>query len=93
MTRQISMATRRELTQALGDRYQKASRTEKAAILDEFATLTTYHRKHAIRVLNSVSCEPRRIVARSRVYDEVVRQALVLLWRPPTGCAVNDSRR
>lgn len=47
------MATRKELTEALGDRYQKASRNEKTAILDEFTALTKWHRKHAIRVLNS----------------------------------------
>ena len=33
-------------------RYQKASRPEKERILDEFCVNCTYHRKHAIRLLN-----------------------------------------
>jgi hypothetical protein len=34
------MATRRELTAAVGQRYKEASRTEKARILDEFVVVT-----------------------------------------------------
>ncbi|MGF6971774.1 hypothetical protein QFZ94_000201 [Paraburkholderia sp. JPY465] len=45
------MTTRRELTDAVGERYRRSDRTEKRQILDEFIELTGYHRKHAIRVL------------------------------------------
>lgn len=74
------MATRKELTTAVGQRYREASRGDRTKILDEFAELTKYHRKHAIRVLTNASCEPRQRVARNRLYDEAVRQALVVLW-------------
>jgi hypothetical protein len=45
------MATRRELTAAVGQRYREASRAEKARILDEFVVVTGFHRKHAMRLL------------------------------------------
>ena len=48
---QISMATRKELTEAVGARYRAASKAEKQRILDEFVEVTGCHRKHAIRVL------------------------------------------
>ncbi len=52
MARQLSMATRRELKQAVGERYRAAGRWERRQILDEFARVTGYHRKHALRVLH-----------------------------------------
>lgn len=45
------METRRELIEALGERYRRSERVEKKKILDEFVELAGYHRKHAIRVL------------------------------------------
>ena len=47
------MEARRELIEALSDRYRKSERAEKKKILDEFVELAGYHRKHAIRVLRS----------------------------------------
>lgn len=81
MARQISMATRQELIHTLGDRYRAASRKAKCRILDEFVAITGYHRKHAVRVLNAKEARGLRIVrARPRLYDEAVRQGLVVLW-------------
>ena len=74
------MATRKELIAAVGRRYREASKTDRTKILDEFAELTQYHRKHAIRVLSSAPRGPRRGLARNRLYDEAVRQALIVLW-------------
>jgi hypothetical protein len=75
------MATRRELKMAVGERYRAAARWERRQILDEFTRVTGYHRKHAMRVLHrpfvARPAQPRR-----RIYDEAVRQALVLLWEP-----------
>lgn len=51
MARQLSMTTRRELTEAVGERYRRSGRNEKREILNEFVEVTGYHRKHAIRVL------------------------------------------
>ena len=81
MARTISGAARRELLAAVVVRYRAGSRDEKVRILDEFAAVTGYHRKHAIRVLNGVAdASPVRRRTRSRFYDEAVRQAVVVLW-------------
>src|SRR3954451_489883 len=56
MRRRLSMEARRELIEAVGERYRKAERTEKKQILDEFVELAGFPRKHAIRGLRS---EPR----------------------------------
>ena len=74
------MATRKELIEAVHKRYQGASRTEKAKILDEFTAVTGYHRKHAIRALAEGSNKQRPEQPRGRLYDEAVLQALVILW-------------
>jgi hypothetical protein len=49
--RQLNLASRRELIQAIAERYRAASRADKEKILDEFVEVTGFHRKHAIRVL------------------------------------------
>jgi hypothetical protein len=73
------MAIRRELKQAVGERYRAASQWERRQLLDEFTRVTGYHRKHALRVLHRPFVTgPAR--SRPRIYDEAVRQALALLW-------------
>jgi len=47
----ISRRSKRELLEELRPRYLKARKTEKVIILDEFVSVTGYHRKYAIRVL------------------------------------------
>ena len=74
------MATRKELTEAVAQRYRAAAKRDKSKILDEFAALTKYHRKHAIRVLRSAPRESLQRPGRNRLYDEAVRQALIVLW-------------
>ena len=81
MARQISMATRKELIAALGARYRASSRSERGPILDELVRLAGYHRKHAVRVLNRDSAPRRDRRARDRLYDEMVRQALIVTRR------------
>ena len=77
------MASRRELTAAVAMRYRRSTRNEKESILDEFTQVTGFHRKHAIRVLNA---EASRVAAggnratRVRIYDEAVRDALIVVW-------------
>lgn len=74
---------RRELARALCQRYREgSSRLDKTKILDEFVAVTGFHRKHAIRVLCGRSrCESAGSpdVGR-RVYDEAVKEALVVIW-------------
>src|ERR1700722_7558751 len=80
MARQLSMATRRELKAAIGERYQATTtRREGQQILSEFVRVTGYHRKHALRVLNQAPSPPSPR-PRGRLYDEAVRQALTVLW-------------
>ncbi|MDQ2839541.1 MAG: transposase family protein [Acidobacteriota bacterium] len=75
------MATRRELIETIAVRYRTASRIEKKKILDEFIGVTGFHRKHAIRALqtrcgNRAEEQPKR----ARIYNQAVVQALTLLW-------------
>jgi len=74
------MGTRKELIDAVGQRYRTSSGRDKPKILEEFVRLTGYHRKHAIRVLNCSAVKPAERRPRERVYDEAVRQALIMLW-------------
>ena len=80
MGRGMSRESRLELIAALGKRYRAAGRAEKARILDEFTSVTGYHRKHAIRVLNQVMTRTRPTGTRAKVYDEAVQEALVVIW-------------
>lgn len=74
------MATRRELKDALRQRYQGSNdRRERRQILAEFVRVTGYHRKHALRELNRSSA-PAKFRQRERLYDEAVHQALAALW-------------
>jgi hypothetical protein len=73
MAGRLSRATRRELKQAIGERYRAAARWARRQILDQFTRVTGYHRKHALRMLNRpFVLGPAR--ARPRIYDEAVRR-------------------
>ncbi|MFM0631532.1 transposase family protein [Paraburkholderia xenovorans] len=74
------MATRRELTEAVGERYRRSDRNEKREILDEFVEVTGYHRKHAIRVLCREPLPSRAKPGPQRRYDDEVRAVLIILW-------------
>jgi hypothetical protein len=82
MSKKITQQMRRELVEALRSRYSAGSREEKTRILEEFASISGYHRKSAIRILNgSADLRERRLTRhRPRLYDEAVRQALIVLW-------------
>jgi len=82
MKRHVSLVTRREVLEALGERYRNAGRPGKARILDELVAITGYHRKHAVRVLGRTKqwVVLRPALGRSRVYDEAVREVLILVW-------------
>lgn len=54
----MSIEARREYLRAIRDRYRKAGREHKGAILDEFCEICRYSRKYAIRILNR-QAEPR----------------------------------
>jgi hypothetical protein len=77
----ISMTTRDELVVALAARYASSNRPERGRILDEFVAVSGLHRKHAMRVLR-VAQSGRRSGPRParRLYDEAVREALIVIW-------------
>ena len=79
--RRSGTGARQELVHAVSGRYRAASADEKRRILDEFVAVTGYHRKHAIRVFNGFAGTPVSMKrGRLRLYDEAVRQALVVFW-------------
>lgn len=84
MATTISPQTKRDLLPALRERYQQASRIEKARILDEYVALAKCHRKHAIRLLTDTNAvDPTSTTSPRhdrRTYDEAVREALTVLW-------------
>ena len=74
------MTTRKELVDALRERYRSAAFGDRIKILDEFVAVTGYHRKHAIRVLREELATAKAARTRNRLYDHAVRQALTVLW-------------
>jgi hypothetical protein len=80
LRRQLKLATRRELVEAIAGRYHEAGRVEKNKILDEFVKVTGFHRKHAIRALKRSNGNSAQSIPRSRIYDEPVSGALTILW-------------
>lgn len=78
--RRVSMATRDEIVAALQRRYVSSGREERGRILDEFAAVTGFHRKHAMRLLRPERPTPKRERLDRRLYNDATREALVLLW-------------
>jgi hypothetical protein len=79
--RMVSMATRTELVEAIGERYRSADRASKGRVLDEFVAVTGFHRKHAMRLLRKgPPVTPSGVCIQRRIYDEAARTALIVLW-------------
>jgi hypothetical protein len=69
------------LVEAIAARYAQSDRAEKARILDEFVAVTDFHRKHAMRLLRGgAPAGPSGPRPSRRVYDDAVREALLVLW-------------
>src|SRR6266568_2024118 len=93
--RRISMTTRDELVAAIAARYAQGDRIERGRILDEFAAVTGFHRKHAMRLLRAGQPN-RRSGPRPgrRVYDDAVREALIVVWEASDRvCGTRQVRR
>jgi hypothetical protein len=89
------MTARDELVAAIAGRYGQGDRAERGRILDEFAG---FHRKHAMRLLRAGQAN-RRSGPRPgrRVYDDAVREALIVVHLPrypgaAASCASQESR-
>jgi hypothetical protein len=84
------MTTRDELVGALAGRYAAGSRADRGRMLDEFATLTGHHRKHAMRLLRAgISNGQSSPRMKRRIYDQATREALIVVWcyrRPRCAC-------
>lgn len=75
------MTTRDEIVNALARRYAVVEKAEKTRTLDEFVAITGMHRKHAMRLLRSgPSCGASEARVGRRIYDEAIREALVVVW-------------
>ena len=81
MENHLSVASRRDLIQAISQRYRAGTKPEKHLILDEFIAVSGYHRKHAIRLLRLKVDKPAIIPRlRPRRYGTAVSEALLILW-------------
>jgi hypothetical protein len=77
----MSQRSRRELLQTIRPRYLKATKVEKTRILDEFVATTSYHRKHANRLLKKGSgAKGGKKKGRNKVYQGEVVQVLTQVW-------------
>jgi hypothetical protein len=75
------MAARDELVAAIVGRYAQGDRSERGRILDEFTAVTGFHRKHEMRLLRARPVSGRGGPRpRRRVYDDAVREALIMVW-------------
>lgn len=81
MVGDISTATRTEVLGSNRDRYPWASKRDKSRTFDEFVALTGCHRKHAVRLMRQCEEAAGRNTPRgNRIYEEAVRQALIVAW-------------
>ncbi len=80
----MSSRSKREYLEAIYLRYKRASRKDKAIILDEFCTTCGYHRKHAIRLLKKYSrfIKPKKKKrGRTPLYNkETIVKPLKKIW-------------
>ena len=81
MDTKMTHTVRAEFANAIRRRYGLATAKEKHWILQEFVAATGYHKKSAIRILNSHPApEQRQLRQRPTLYDEAACGALIVLW-------------
>ena len=77
----VSKESRKELIDAVRQRYRSATKREKGRILDEFTALSGVHRKHGIRIMNQIKADERpATLGNARIYHEAVKEVLIVLW-------------
>ena len=80
----MSSKSKREYLEAIYLRYRRASRKNKAIILDEFCAACKYHRKHAIRLLRKFTrfIKPKRKKrGRTSLYNKrAILKPLKKIW-------------
>ena len=80
----MSLKSKSELLEAVQPRYLKASKAEKQKMLDEFTSVTGYHRKHAIRILKNQVQVQNHLKGKTKTYTTIyageVVKALEQIW-------------
>jgi len=77
----MGKAAKKEYLHSIFERYRKAGRKEKKAILDEFCINCGYNRKYAIRLLSDRKKRPRRKSGRKPTYNTPgVTKAIRTIW-------------
>jgi hypothetical protein len=77
----MTSKSKRELLEAIRPRYLRATKTEKAIILNEFCAATGYHRKYALRLLkHGPAAKKLKKPGRSKIYQGEVVTALIQIW-------------
>ena len=76
----ISKMAKQELVATIRNWYQQSLKKEKGRILDEFTAMIGHHRKHSSRLLTQPTDEERKQVVGRRIYDEAVREAVIVVW-------------
>src|SRR5512138_1437905 len=98
----MSLKSKNEVVDAVQPRYLKANKFEKQRILDEFTSVTGYHRKHAIRVLKNKVQVQNRLTGKAKTYKSLYRgdvvQVLEQIWEiygpsAPNGCNPSYPKR
>jgi len=80
----MSHKSKHELLETIRPRYLKANKTDKQKILDEFTSVTGYHRKHAIRILKNQRQVQNHLKKKTKTYQTIYRgemvEALERIW-------------
>lgn len=79
----MSHRSKREMVETIRPRYLKADRAGKHTILDEFVSITGYHRKYAIRLLKHgpTPAASKKKPGRKKTYQGDVIVALEEIWK------------
>ena len=81
----LSMATRKQVTKEMAQRYVRARKRERGRMLDELCALTGYNRSYAARLLRLRARAPARPAGarrrdRGRIYGPETREPLRRCW-------------
>ena len=91
---ELTLAQRKAITKAQLDKWPKATRVEKSAILDAVCQVTGWHRDHARKAIRRALAEPtggaprpRRRREPVRLYDDAAVELLTRCWAALDGPA------
>ncbi len=80
----MARQSKREYLRSVYERYRRAGRTEKTAMLEEFCQVCGYNRKYAIWLLSRPLPKPparRRVTVRSATYSKASIATLAKVWQ------------